>query len=285
MFNILDAVSPYDSFCDGFSSPGGSGKNYLVGLTLGIGKAPLQLTHTGSSLLDGIIAFDKAEVEDAYLGQINMITVSSFCGLAGRIWGYHLCQPKHLFSLHPYFPKGKIKTKKGFIPVYSADPLLHATKRLFGTLNHKRFPLLPGSHVPCAGKFIKEVGPRHIYAGFALGIAAKQDKDANLFMEDIGDIPIYIKGTEREAAYKEHLLGNLAKSVTFIGENQDIAYKEIFVTIKDIFIQPDEMGCALVAAPYFTLAKNAALGIKENEDYSKLSLESWEKRLRLPAVL
>ena len=41
-------------------------------------------------LLDDIVAYDRAEANDAYIGQINMETASSFCGIAGQVWGYDL---------------------------------------------------------------------------------------------------------------------------------------------------------------------------------------------------
>jgi histidine decarboxylase len=278
MINLDESISPFEKYCDGYGNPGGSGKGYFVGLMFGIGKTKIKFDHEGTSILDDINAFDKAEVEDVNIGQINMVTVSSFCGPIGAIWGYHVLKPK-VFKPHPYFPKGRIKYKKSYVPVYSASALVDATRALFGTVDNKRFPLLPGSHVPCAGKSIIEKGPRHVYCGFALGIAKNQEENANLFMEDLGDIPMYIKGTEVESKYREKILQNLSMSVLAIGENQGVRYKEILVEMQDVVIQPGEIGCALVAAPYFTLAQNAIPKEGINAIIN-MDLKEWEKKVK-----
>lgn len=278
MLDLSEYISPFESYCDGYGNPGGSGKGYFIGLTFGIGKTKVEFEHEGTSILDGINSFDRAEVEDINIGQINMITVSSFCGPIGAIWGYHVLRPKK-FAVHSYFPEGFVKNKDTQIPVYSASSIVDATRSLFGTVEQKKFPLLPGSHVPCAGKSIKRKGPAHIYCGFALGIAKNQRESANLMMEDLGEIPLYIKGTERESDYRKKILENLAKSVLAIGENQNVRYKEIFVEMQDVVVQPGEIGCALVAAPYFTLAKSAIpkSGIQA---LSKMDIEEWEKSIK-----
>jgi histidine decarboxylase len=274
MKDFKQAISPYEKYCDGFASPGASGKGYFVALAMGIGKTKLSLGHEGTSLLDAIDAFDKAEVEDVNIGQINMITVSSFCGIGGALWGYHAAKSKDLAKPHKNLPQGYVERNGQKVPVYTAEPLIDAARALFGTVDDKKFPLLPGGHVPCAGKSIKEVGPRHIYCGFGLGIAEDPETTANLMMEDLGDIPMHITGTDQEPGYKGKILANLAQSVLSIAENQKVRYKEIFVEMKDIVIQEGEMGCALVAAPYFTIAKNAvpSEGI---ENLAKMSLEEW----------
>lgn len=278
MIDLKEYISPFERYCDGYGNPGASGKGYFIGLTFGIGKTKIEFEHEGTSILDDINSFDRAEVEDVNIGQINMITVSSFCGPIGAIWGYHVLRPK-TFSPHTYFPKGFVKGKNSHIPVYSASSIVDATRALFGTVEQKKFPLLPGSHVPCAGKSIKRKGPSHIYCGFALGIAKNQDEDANLMMEDLGEIPLYIKGTEREAAYRETILENLARSVIAIGENQNVRYKEIFVEMQDVVVQPGEIGCALVAAPYFTLAQGAIPKTGINS-LVKMDIHDWEKSIK-----
>lgn len=279
MLNLEEAVSPHDKYCNGFGSPGNSGKGYFTGLSLSVGACELKFNHDGSTLLDGINAFDRAEAADVYIGQINMITVSSFCGLDGVIWGYDTVRAKNLFTPHPSIPNGIISHNNVSLHVYSANPLIDAARGLFGTVEKKKFPLLPGAHVPCANKSIEKVGPAHIYAGIALGIAKDRNKDANLFMEDIGEIPQKISKTKKELQYKNMILNNLAKSIIEIGKNQKTEYKEIFVEIKDIIVEKGQVGCALIAAPYFTLARNAipSGGI---ESLKKLSLEKWNSMVK-----
>ena len=300
---LAEAISPYDSYCDGFGSPGASGKGYITGIVLEVGITDMKYSHEGSMVLDSILSFDKAEVESVNIGQINMITVSSFCGLAGLIWGHDIVKHPKIHQQHPLFLKGYAEdlyfNKK--VPVYSAIPLKEATYRLFGTINKKRFPLLPGAHVPCAGKHINLKGPKHIYAALALGVAKNRDKDACVFMEDIGEIIIIEEDNktvkfvannkdfdhsdkvldfyEQIAKAKTKFLENLATSVLGIGKNQKIEFKEIFVDIVDIIINENQIGCALVAAPYFTLAR------KSTHDNLKNLLEEdlyeWEANVKL----
>lgn len=278
MFDLNKAISPYKKFCNGYSSFGTEANSYLAGLIFGIGKTKIELNHEGTSVLDNINAFDRAEVKNAYLGQINMVTVSSFCGPMGGVVGYDILKSSDLQTVHKYFPEGKIANGDIDVPVYSAASIVDATKSLFGTVDDKRFPLMPGSMVPCAGRYITEKGPRHIYCGFGLGIAKNHKRDAHLFMEDEGDIPLHIKGTEVEAGYRHKILENLARSILKVGQNQKVNYKEIFVEMTDIMIQPNEIGCALVAAPYFTLAKNA-IPEKGIESLTTTSLKAWEKEM------
>ncbi|HET7099362.1 MAG TPA: histidine decarboxylase, pyruvoyl type [Patescibacteria group bacterium] len=278
MFDLKKVISPYNSFCSGYGNPGASGDSYLVGLIFGIGKTKILLDHQGTSILDSINAFDRAEVENTYLGQINMVIVSSFCGPMGGLVGYDILKPKDLYNFHKFYPEGKITNAGVSIPVYSASPIVNATRELFGTVDDKKFPLMPGSIVPCAGRHITDVGPKHIYCGFGLGIAKNHKRDAHLFMEDMGEIPLNIRGTEVEASYRHKILGNLAKSILRVGENQRVRYKEIFVEMHDVTVQPGEIGCALVAAPYFTLAKDA-IPKKGVESLSDLSLDAWTKEM------
>jgi histidine decarboxylase len=257
MFDISKAVSPYKNFCLGYGNSETSANSYLVGLTFGVGKSRITLNHEGSKNLDEINVFDIAEASGAYMGQINMVTVSSFCGPMGAIVGYDIFRQNKLFKAHRFFPEGKILFRKNKIPVFSASPLVEATKKIFGTVDDRKFPIIPGSIVPCATKDIVKEGPVHIYSGFGVGIAKDHKKDAHLFMEDKGEIPLHVQGEEIEFEYKHKILENIAKSIVEIGKNQRVFYKEILVEMVDVIVQPGEIGCALVAAPYFTLAKNA----------------------------
>jgi histidine decarboxylase len=307
MSNIIknkcaEAISPYDNYCDGFGSPGASGKCYMTGIVLDVGVTEKKYSHEGSIVLDSILSFDKAEVESVNIGQINMVTVSSFCGLAGLVWGYDIAKHPKIHQPHQLFPQAAVSDIyfKTTVPVYSAVPLKEATYRLFGTMSKKRFPLLPGAHVPCAGKHINLKGPKHIYAALALGIAKNRDEDACVFMEDIGEIIVMeednktvkfmannkdfdhseklLEFHEQIAKTKNKILENLANSVLEIGKNQKIEFKEIFVDIVDIVINENQIGCALVAAPYFTIAKNS-LPANNIEKLTELDLFSWEKEI------
>jgi histidine decarboxylase len=207
-----------------------------------------------------------------------MITVSSFCGLAGAVWGYDVVRPAGGFEPHPLIPTGFVRQGRTTVPVYSASPLLGASRALFGTVTGKRFPLLPGAHVPCAGRHIEMAGPCHAYAAFGIAIARDRARDANLIMEDVGIIPL----TEREAgdgqAYKAMILEKVAQSVLVIGENQGVEYSEILLELKDTPVAQGQIGSALIAAPYFTLARQAVpSGGADN--LRTLTLDEWEHEM------
>lgn len=233
-------TSPYDNFCGGYGNPGNTGRGYLLGTVLGVGKVKVSET-AGSDLLEKIEAFDLAEIEGTYLGQINMITVSSFCGPEGKIWGYDVARPQQVFV-----PIGEIDQHS---KVFSLSPLLLATRELFGTVDKRLFPLMPGEHVPCANKSLAMKGPGRLYCSLSLGIAAEREKDACVLMEDVGIV--------RSDDTKEGLIKKSVRSVLNIGKNQRVRYNEIFTEVRMLEISGDEIGCVLVAAPYFSLAKKA----------------------------
>ena len=273
---VRGAISPYEDFCGGFGDKGASGNSYILGFVLGAGLARFNLRHDGSQILDEINAFDRAEVADTNIGQINMTTVSSFCGPSGVIWGYDIAKVKELRVPHEIGLQ-YVGGNGNDIPVYSAKPLIEATKKLFGTLKNRKFPLLPGAHVPCAGKNFKDIGPRHIYAGIALGVAKDRSRCASLLMEDLGWLPLR-QDIKSQRRYKRIVLQNIARSVVEVGHNQHVEYKEIFVEMVSIIVPEGYLGCTLVAAPYFTLAKKAI----PNEGLDKLvdmNFSEWESRI------
>lgn len=75
------AISPYDDYCDGYGMPGAYGNGYVSVLKVSAGT----VEKTNDELVDRIVTYDKAEAADAYVGQINMLTASSFCGMAGQV--------------------------------------------------------------------------------------------------------------------------------------------------------------------------------------------------------
>ena len=96
---VNGAVGPFDDYCDGYGNPGSSGIGYVSVLKLSTGT----VAKTMDSVLEGIVSYDRAEKNDAYAGQINMIAASSFSGLNGAVWGYDLAR-------HDGLSDGSIKT-------------------------------------------------------------------------------------------------------------------------------------------------------------------------------
>jgi len=140
---------------------------------------------------------------------------------------------------------------------------------------------MPGAHVPCANKNIKESGPKNIYCTLGIGVPEDRDKNAVLLMEDVGEISVGLDSQEFMSRYKQNILTQMAKSILTIGENQRVKYKEIFVEIVEQEIKGGEIGCGLVAAPYFSLAQNALPeGSNSVEDLSEKSLYEWEDAVK-----
>lgn len=269
---FLNSISNYDRYCDGYSNPSGKG-NYILGFILEVGKVDIQFSHSGSRMLDEINAFDMAERNGTYVGQINMSIVSSFCGPQGLIWGYDIAKSdwvKESRIDHKLFVESNGKR----VDIYSLRPMLEATKELFGSVDSKKFPLIPGAHVPCAGKNIKTEGPARVYTAVAVGVSKNRDQDACLLMEDIGEIPVSLSGQELED-YRLMIIKKIAQSVVQIGENQGCEYERVFVGMTDEFADEGEIACALVAAPYFTLAKDAAKPFIEKGSL-EVTLADWK---------
>jgi len=236
----------------------------VLGSVLVTGKDQIKFSNEGSQVLDEINAFDIAERNGPYIGQLNMSTVSSFCGPQGLILGYDFLQSKNLLTKDNIFREYVYMEK--IIKAYYMYPLIQSTEAILGLVHKKRFPLIPGAHVAFANKSFKAKGKCTIYSAVAIGIALDREKDACLLMEDCG----YLKSSE------EVILNNLCMSVLQVGRNQNVRYEKILVGIKIEHVEENEVGCALVAMPYMTLAKE--LVDKRLNDLISLTLEEWESK-------
>lgn len=272
---VNGAVGPFNKYCDGYGNPGASGLGYISAMTLDIGIAEGDL----DTVLNGIVAYDRAETQGAaYIGQINMQVASSFCGLNGALWGYDLARADEIASGKTKALFGIARHDQKNIPVYSADSLLDAAARLFGTKENRRFPLLPGSHVICATKEYTSAGPKYIWSAIAISIADDRTVDSNLFIEDAGEVAL--KDADDLAAFAEELMHKIAKCAVRCGENNNALYKEIWVSYRIGWIPEGKVGCALVAAPYLVIAKDAVPDGKP-EGLLKMTISDWEKKMSL----
>jgi histidine decarboxylase len=278
---VSGAVSPFTKYCDGYGNNGASGNGYISVLTLGVGV----VTSDMDPGLEGIVAYDRAETNDTYIGQINMITASSFNGLNGLVWGYHLAKSDKLAdgTAKPIFERQR--KDGGKLLVYSADPLLDAGARLFGTNNQRRYPMLPGAHVICATKDISVKGPCIIWSAIAIAIAEDREKDSNLFIEDCGSCPAFESDAKR-TEYFDKLVRNIVECVLRCGEDNNAKYKEVFIGYKSTWVSEGQTGCALVAAPYVVLAKDAipSGGVSKLLDMTISQWETDRKLKPLPAA-
>src|SRR2546426_10941382 len=78
---VNGAVGPFDSYCMGYMNPGASGYGYLSTLKLSTGVVNVAGLDPGT---EGIVSYDRCERNDAYIGQIQMLTASSFWGVSRR---------------------------------------------------------------------------------------------------------------------------------------------------------------------------------------------------------
>ncbi len=272
---VNGAVGPFDSYCDGYGNPGASGLGYISVLTLEIGTVASDM----DVVLEEIVAYDRAEAGGTYIGQINMITASSFNGINGAVWGYHIAKAEGVANntLQPLFMKKRSDGTE--IPVYPVQPLLDAGKRLFGTVGQRRFPLLPGAHVRCAVKSETAEGPTFIWSAIALAIAEDRNAAANLFIEDAGHSAL--QSEEDRAIFLDRLYRNIAESVIRCGDDQKVQYKEIFVGGKIEWIPEGHVGSALTCAPYVVLARKVVPVGEKPEVLLNLTLSEWEKVIGL----
>src|SRR5260370_14281758 len=86
---VNGAVGSSDRYCMGHLNPGASGLGYISTLKLSTGNVSMKGLDAGT---EGIVSYDRCEKNDAYIGQINILTASSFCGVHRARRGYHLTQ-------------------------------------------------------------------------------------------------------------------------------------------------------------------------------------------------
>ena len=258
-------IGSFDRYCCGCGMQPTDA--YVTTPLISTGVTTLQCSHSGSQLLDHIIAFDRAEASFANITQTNMIAVSSFNGLHGLLLGYDIL-PQRL-AAHPL-----LGSKTG-LDIYDAEPLFAATQALYGTIAHQRFPIAPGQHILCAYKTLYRNGPCVLYGALAVAIAKDRDGNADLFMEDHG----ILVGTNSEAANAEQesaVLHNLIDAVGKIGDNLAVQYHQIFIGFRSCVVEAGEVGCVLTAVPYIRLAQKAVPG-NQPELLHQMSLQQWEE--------
>jgi histidine decarboxylase len=273
---VNGAISPFEQYCMGYMNPGNNGLGYISTMKLSVDMVSIQGLDEGT---EGIVSYDRCEKDDAYIGQINMLTASSFCGVNGALWGYHLAIADSIAngSLQPMYYENQ---NGQWIPVYPVYPLLDAAQRLFGVDAQRRFPPMPGAHVICANKNFTDNGPTWVWASIAIAIADNRDADANLFIEDAGCFP----GALTAPVVVQNLQTtqrNVTKSVILCGQDQNVLYKEIFVGYKYLYVPDGYVGCALTCAPYVSLAKGTIPGGYIPSDLLNMTISQWERLLGL----
>ena len=278
-----NARSGNDDYCYGYGNVDTNGY-YITTVKLETGRVSIKGLGK-DEVLEGIVAYDRAEKNGAYIGQINMITVSSFAGPNSAIWGYDIAKISDLRSKKLY------NMEK--IPVYSMDPLLQATQTLFGTEKNRFFPPLAGAHVPCAAKSANSNDPSTgaptsgwVWCFLSLAIAENRARDACLFVEDAGFFADEFTHGKVTALGEQDVIKKLDKkthqvtrSQLLCGKNQNVAFKEIFVSYRYQRIDQDHYGTAFTCAPYVTLAGNAYPPGGAGQ-LASMSLKKWKESVQ-----
>lgn len=277
---VNGAVGPSDPYCMGYMNPGSSGLGYISTLKLSTGIVSMKGLDAGT---EGIVSYDRCEKNDAYIGQINMLTASSFCGVNGAVWGYHLAVADEIANgtLKPMYSQQEPGGKE--IPVYQVQPLLRCAMRLFGIDAQRRFPPMPGAHVICANKSATIAGPTWVWAQLALAIAEDRNTAANLFIEDAGNYGGLSTPWPDVQAFLERTMRSVTKSMIMCGVDQNVSYSKIFAGYVFQFAPADHVGCALTCAPYVLLARKA-IPVGGPASILNMTISKWETAVGLPPL-
>ena len=274
---INQAVGPSKEFCMGYMNPG-AGEGYISTMKLSVGTVDVKDLD---AVTENIVSYDRCEKNDAYIGQINMLTVSSFCGLNGAVWGFDLAKHDDIASgaEKPMYMQSKPDGPD--IPVYNVRPLLEATERLFGKEQQRRFPPIPGSHIICANKDVTARGPLWVWSAIGIAILKDRSKGSSLFIEDANTYGNDSTTESEMIGYLEGTLRKVTNSIALCGQDQGVEYERIYVGYKYTFVEPHQVGCALTCAPYINLAQNAIPEGMQASDLRQLTISEWEKKLKL----
>lgn len=257
------AISPYDQWCDGYGMPGSIGNGYVNILKVSCGA----VDKTQDALIDEIVTYDKGECADAYVGQINMLTASSFNGIQGQIWGHDL-------AAHDDVKNGKIKplfSVKQFdgsdLDVYDAKPLIQAGIELFGTDKDRRYHPAPGAHVICANKGVVAYRPKEgqelkdgeaygVWCFIAISLTTDPNYAANLFIEDAGT---WTKNDSEQDLinFLDERRKEIVWSVVECGNDSGVLFDRTYIGYNYVMMKPNQIGNAITVGPYVTLARDA----------------------------
>lgn len=283
------AISPYNTYCDGYGMPGACGNGYVSVLKVSSGT----VGKTDDILLDGIVSYDRAETADAYVGQINMLTASSFCGIAGQVWGYDLATHDEIKNEveEPLFEVDQFDGSK--LKVYDAKPLLEAGIELFGTEQNRRFNLIPGAHVICANKSVTSYRPKEdrpledgeaygVWSFIAISLSNDRQYCADLFIEDAGVWTKNDNPDDLKEFLEEHRKA-VTWSVVECGADSHVLFDRTYIGFSYTIMKPGEVGNALTCGPYVTLAKDS-VPMEGFQSLNNLNLSDWLDKMKFSSL-
>ncbi len=263
------AIGPFDDYCDGYGNPGSSGPGYISVVKLSTGMVARQM----ESLVEEIISHDRAEKNDAYAGQVNMMQSSPLSGLNSAIWGYDVARHDGL-TAGTIRPTGVRTQADGTqVQLLPAGPLLEAGEQLFGSESSRRYPLLPGTHVHATIKELTASGPTRVWAAIAVAVARDREHDASLFTEEVGQDPFDDDADQREQRVRRRM-DALVDDVLREGSATGVSFEQIFLGFKSQQIPEGYIGTALACVPCVVLARSAVP--EPADDRLTISLSQWE---------
>lgn len=241
---------------------------YVLAMNVAIAKRPLSRERDGvCDKLDEILAFDLAEVATMHMGCINLMTVSSFCGPQGLVWGLDLAKAE--------LPKPNVLDDEyGKCAVFDGDHLVAAARSLFGTLEEPRFNLAPGTRCPVAAKYVTAHGDGLLYATAAIGDARGKDGPMRFLMEDIGFVrPSSLPPSPNEV--NAMITQRMVTATRQLARAQNHHCDAVHVHTRMLALNNGEVGCAGVFLPYIALAQYAVPegGI---DAMKRMSTKEWE---------
>lgn len=287
------AINPYKQWTRGYMEPGNLGNGYVTGLKVDAGVR----NKTDDDVLDGIVSYDRAETKNAYIGQINMTTASSFTGPQGHVIGYDMLRNPAVDAAKPLF---SVKQWDGSeLPIYDAKPLQDALVEYFGTCDDRRHYPAPGSFIVCANKGVTAERPKNdtdmrpgqgygVWSAIAISFAKDPTKDSSMFIEDAG-----VWETPNEDELIEFLEGRrmaIAKSIAECGEDARASFKESWIGFAHVMMEPGQIGNAITVAPYVTLPVDSIPGgsiltlDKDMEIMENLTMPEWLDKMEYTSL-
>lgn len=287
------AISPYKQWSRGYMEPGNIGTGYVTGCKVDADSR----NKVGDDLLSKIVTYDLAECKNAYIGQINMVTVSSFTGVQGYILGYDLLRNPEIDSAVPLFT---VKQWDGSeLPIYDCKPLQDALVEYFGTENNRRHYPAPGSFIMCANKGVtaeypeknRPLGPGQgygVWSAIAISIAKDRSRNSSMFIEDAG-----IWTTPNEEELIEYLASRrrgIAKSIAECGRDAHTTFSSSWIGFAYSMMKPNQIGNAITVGPYWTLPIDSIPGgslqtpAHDMEIMANLTLPQWLKEMGYKSI-
>lgn len=223
-----------------------------------------------------------------------MLTASSFCGIAGQVWGHDLAAHDDVAAnkIKPVLEATQFDGSK--LPVYDAKPLLEAGIELFGVEKERRFTLVPGAHTICANKGVTAYRPKEdrplkegeaygVWCFIALSLSADRDNCADLFIEDAGLWTKNDNAEELKEFLEEHRK-SVVWSVVSCGQDSDVLFERSYVGFAYTIMKPGEIGTSLTCAPYVSLARNAVPTNGFNS-LNGMTLTEWLKDMKFDSLV